>query len=81
MSAFSISPRDHGEEGLAKHALTLLEMIHIIVRRLDLQELFHGAIVPEAVVRDGSGEHRQHSIAERRSRLLSIELVRVQRWA
>ena len=69
---FHLAGRDHVEEGLVKHALVLPEMVHLILRRLDRQELFHGAVVPEGVVRDGSGEHCQHRIAKERSRLQAL---------
>lgn len=44
------------EERLAKHALMLPEMIFLVVRRLDLQEIFLWCYCPEGVVRDGSDE-------------------------
>ena len=66
---FHLASRDHVEEGLVKHALVLPEMVHLTLRRFDRQELFHSAIVSEGVVRDSSGEHRQHGIAKERSRL------------
>jgi len=69
---FHLAGRDHVEEGLIKHALVLPEMVYLILRRLDCQELFHGAIVPEGLVRDGSGEHRQHGIIKERSRLQAL---------
>ena len=60
------------EKGLAKHALILPEMVHLVLRRLDLQELFHGTVVPKGVVRDGPGEYRQYWIAKKRSRLRAL---------
>ena len=69
---FHLAGGDHVEEGLAKHALILPEMVHLVLRRLDLQELFHDTVVLECVVRDGSGEHRQHWIAKKQSRLQAL---------
>lgn len=69
---FHLVDRDHVKEELVKHALVLSKVIHLIFRRLDRQKLFHDAVVLKDVVCDDSDEHRQHRIAEERSRLQAL---------
>ena len=72
VSLFYLAGGDYVEEGFAKHALILAEMVYLVLRRLNLQELFYGVVIPEGVVRDGSGEHCQHWIAKKRLRLQAL---------
>lgn len=69
---FHLAGGDYAEEGLAKHAVLLAEMVHLVLRRLDLQQLFHGTVVPECVVCDSSGEHRQDWITKERSGIQAL---------
>ena len=69
---FHLARGDHAEEGLVEHTFLLAEMVHLVLWRLNLQQLFHGAVVPECVVCDGPGEQRQDWIAKKRSGLQAL---------
>ena len=69
---FHLAGGDDVEKGFAEHTFVLLEMIHFVLWRFDLQQFPHSAVVPERILRDGSGQHREHWIAKRWSWLQTL---------
>ncbi len=57
---FHLVDEDDVEKGLAEHTFVLPKMIHFVLRRFDLQQFLHSAVVSERIIRDDSDQHREH---------------------
>jgi len=69
---FHLAGEDDVEKGLAEHTFVLPKMIHFVLRRFDLQQFLHSAVVSERILRDDSGQHREHWIAKKWSWLQTL---------
>ena len=61
--------RRHLEERFVEHIFFETKMVHFLVERLDLEELFYGPVVSERIVRHSFDEHCENWIEEQGLRL------------